>query len=74
MPQLLSLCSRAWKPQLLNPHAAARETHAPYSLCSATREATKMRSLHTATREKPPLTTTREKSTQQQRPSTVKNK
>ena len=25
--QLLSLCSRAWKPQLLDPHAATAETH-----------------------------------------------
>jgi len=29
------------------------EAHAPWSLCSATREATTMRSLHAATREKP---------------------
>ena len=29
MPQLLSLCSRACKPQLLSPHAAATEARVP---------------------------------------------
>ena len=29
MPQLLSLSSRAHKPQLLSPHAATTEAHAP---------------------------------------------
>ena len=43
------------------------------SLCSPG-EATIMSSLHVATREKPPLTTTREKPTQQARPGTAKNK
>ena len=42
------------------------------SLCSVTREPTTMRSLCTATREQPLLTTTREKPEQQQRPSTAK--
>ena len=29
VPQLLSLCSRARKPQLLSPHATTTEAHAP---------------------------------------------
>ena len=29
LPQLLSLCSRAREPQLLRPHAATTEAHAP---------------------------------------------
>jgi len=29
VPQLLSLCSRACEPQLLNPRAAATEAHVP---------------------------------------------
>ena len=45
----------------------------PYGPCSATREATTMRSLRTATREQPPLAPPREKPTQQRRPSTAKN-
>ena len=28
-PQLLSLCSRVWEPQLLSPHNATTEAHAP---------------------------------------------
>ena len=45
---LLSLCSRAGETRLLSPYAAT-EARVPYSLRS-TREATTMRSLHTATR------------------------
>ena len=44
------------------------------SPCSTTREATAMRSPHNTTRVEPPLATTREKSVQQQRPGTPKNK
>ena len=29
VPQLLSVCSRAWGPQLLSPHAAATEAWVP---------------------------------------------
>ena len=36
-PELLSLRARAWKPQLLGPHAAATETHLPVSPSSASR-------------------------------------
>ena len=50
LPQLLSLHSRACKPQLLNPQATATEP-ACLKLCSATREATAVRSPRTATRE-----------------------
>ena len=46
-----------WEPQLLKP------VH-PRELCSATREATAMRSPRTATREQPMLATTRDKPTQ----------
>ena len=45
----------------LSPRAATIEAHAPQSLCcSATREATTMRSPHIATESSPPLTATRE--------------
>ena len=49
-PQLLKLWSRTSELQLLSPGAANGEVHAPLSLSSATREATAMQSLHTATR------------------------
>ena len=45
MPQLLSLRSRAREPQLLSPRAQI--------LCSTTREATTMRSLHTTRKSNP---------------------
>ena len=45
--QLLSLCSRAGELQLQNPHTATIEACVPKGLCSAAREATPMRSLHT---------------------------
>ena len=46
----------------------------PSSLCSATKEATALRSPHTATREWPPCEETREEPTQRQGPSADKNK
>ena len=49
-PQQLSLCSRAWEPQLLSPHAGITEAHVPYSLYF-TREETTVRGLCTPTRE-----------------------
>ena len=49
--QLLSLCSRAQESQLPSPRTVTTEAHAPYSLYSATREATTVRSQHTAPRE-----------------------
>ena len=55
--------SRAQELQLLRP--------APYSPCSTTREATTVRSLGTTSREWPPLAATREKPTEQRRPSTT---
>ena len=63
VPQLLSLCSRARKLQLLSPctAAATTEAHKPWSPCSATREATTVISLHPATTERPLLVRTREK-------------
>ena len=50
-PQLLSLCSGAWDPQLLNSFAAIIEACKPWSLYSPTREATMVRGLRTTTRE-----------------------
>ena len=40
-----------WSPRatITEPHASTTETHTPWSLCSATREASIMRSLHIAT-------------------------
>ena len=58
LPQLLTLCSRALEPQLLKP------AHLESRLCS--------KRSHSATRS--PLTATREKPAQQQRPSTAKKK
>ena len=74
MPQLLRLCSRAWKLQLWSSRAAATEACLPYSLCSATKEATAGRSPWTTTREQQPhLSTTREKPAQQWGSSSAKN-
>ena len=44
----------------LSLQAATTEAHTPYSLCSTASEATAMRNLHSAIREQPPLTATRE--------------
>ena len=73
MPQLLSLCSRAWEPQLLGPRATATEACAPWSLCPVTGEAAAVRSLCTTTREQPPLSTMQE-SLAATRPSIAGNK
>ena len=43
--------NEAHVPQLLNPCAAAMEAYTPWSLCSTAREATAVRSPHTAARE-----------------------
>ena len=65
-PQLLPLCSRAWKPQLLKPpHPGAR---APHQGTSPQWEA------RTPHLEWPLLAATTEKSTQLWGPSTAKNK
>ena len=42
--------NKAGAPKLLNPHTTTTEAHSPYSLCSATREATAMRSSRTTMR------------------------
>ena len=52
VPQLLSLCSGARRPQLLSPRAATTEAHAP-GACAPQREATAMRSPCTAMRSGP---------------------
>ena len=54
-PQLLSLRSRAHEPQLLSPRATATEARVPRARALQQREATAMRSLHTATRSSPRL-------------------
>ena len=48
--QLLSLCSGAREPQLLNSFAAITEACDPWSLCSPTGEATMVRGLRTTAR------------------------
>ena len=58
-PQPLSLCSRAWEPQLLRPRATTTEVRMPRNLCSITREASAMRSSCTTTREQPLLSATK---------------
>ena len=65
-PQPLSLCSRA--------RSCDYWIHMSWSPCSATTEDIIMRNPCAATREQPLLPATREKPTQQQRPSTAKNK
>ena len=67
----LSLCSTATEPVLWSSGAATTELM-PQLLKPATREATEMRSLGTATGEWPPLAATREKPMQYQRLSTTK--
>ena len=57
--QQLSLSTTTTVLMLWSPCAATTEACMPWNLCSA------MRSLCTATREQPPITTTREKSKQQ---------
>jgi len=61
----LRLCTTATEPELSNPPAATTEALNPWSLCSATREATAVRSL-CATRQEPLLAATREKPRWQQ--------
>ena len=63
--QLLSLCSRAWEPQLLSPCAATTEARTSWSLCSTTREDTAMRSPH-ITRKSSPCSLKLEKTHAQQ--------
>ena len=55
------------EPVLYSPGASTTKANVPRSLCSATREATVLRSPHTDAREEPPLATTREKPAEQQR-------
>ena len=62
-------CATTPEPALQSLGTTATEACAPWSLCSAAREDTAMRSLHTTPREQPPtlLSATREKAPQQQR-------
>ena len=71
-PQLLSLCSRAREPQLLSPSATTTEICAPKSPCSATREATAMRSPRTTTKSSPCSPQLEKAHAQQQRPNAAK--
>ena len=70
VPLPLSLHSRAWELQPLSPWATTTEAYTPQSPYCSTSKAT-TRSLRTATREQPLLSTAREKPVQQQTPSTA---
>ena len=75
-PQLLSLHSRARKPQLLSQHASTTEACSTGLLlapCSTTREATAMRSWRTATKSSPRSPQLEKTRAQQQRPNAAKN-
>ena len=74
VPRLLGLCYTAREPQQPDTRTTVPEACVPQSLRSATRGATTVSSLHTATREQPLLAPTGEKPAQQRRPSTVKKK
>ena len=71
-PGQLGPCTTNTESMLQRPGYATTEAYTPQGLCSAPREAIAMRSPHTTTQEEPPLTTTREKTMQQWRPSTTK--
>ena len=73
-PQLLSLPSRAWEPQLLSPRVTTTEVHAPRARAPQQREATSMRSPRTATKSSPRSPQLEKAHTQQRRPNTAKNK
>ena len=60
VPQLLSLCSGAWKLPTAKPTGAAIEARVPWSPCSTARKASATRSAHIAAREQLPLATTGE--------------
>ena len=64
---------RSHKEQLI-PCAVTTKAYVPYSLCSATRKATAMRSLHTTTKSSPHPPQLEKARIQQGRPSTAKNK
>ena len=76
--ELLSLGSRPWEPPVLSSHAATTEARTCLEPALRSERATAVRSLKlersTATREWPPLSATREKPIQQQRPCAAKNK
>ena len=75
-PHVLQLWASALEPRNCNCWAHCRTCWSPWelSLCSATGAATAMSSPHTASREQLPLSTAREKPSQQWRPSTAKSK
>ena len=73
VPQLLSLRSRAREPQLLSPRATTTEARAP-TAHAPQREATAMRSRHTATKSSPRSLRLNKAQVQQRRPNTAKDK
>ena len=81
-PVLLSPCTtttepmhpRAHVPQILSPRAATTEACMPRACAPQQREATAMRSMHTAMRSSPRLPQLEKARTQQQRPNAAKNK
>ena len=65
---LLSLCSRAHKPQLVSPHATTTEAHVPRAR-ALQREVTAVRSLCSATKSSPHLPQLEKACAQQWRPN-----
>ena len=74
VPQLMSLRSRACKPQLLTPRVTTTEAHAPRAPARQQREATARRSLLTTMKSSPRSPQLEKASAQQQRPNAAKNK
>ena len=68
MPQ----SSETHAPQFLSLWAATPEAHVPYSLCSTTGKATRLRSLHIAMKSGPRSWKSEKAHTKQRRPSTAK--
>ena len=74
VPQLLSLHSRTCEPQLLSPCATTTEACTPRAHALQQREATAMRSPHTAMKSSPHSPQLEKARAQQRRPNTAKNK
>ena len=72
MPQLLSLRSRAHEPQLLSPRDTTAKARVPRDR-ALQREATAMRSPHTATKSSPRSPQLEKARAQQRRPNAAKN-
>ena len=73
-PQLLGLRSGAHGPQLLSPRAATTEARTPRPRAPQQRQATAVRSLHTAAKSSPHSPQLEKACAQQRRRNTAKNK